>query len=753
MKKIVLCLILAAIAGCEEYEYTIEMQPGESELKRRLILEGDLPQEEIDAVEKIYEDKGNNIFEASFNGRIPSHTKGSGHYTSLNTKMGRMVIYSERFKGTDDILSEVNEFFADLDKSIDFVKFWFKIELENHPNYHNLEKFFDVDLRKDLKNIVLQLMIDQVRSLNAEELNTESMVRIGHYLLDRGYFGPEYLPLLIGEVELDWEDDGEAEFIGLVRTFIAGKLDCNENDEALAFLRDSGTIEASVMKAVKKMRPDLGEEDLDDALKDILPDFEMLLDIFPDKDKIEATLYSQYEPISTNGEWDEDAKKVIWTVETRRKHALRYPAFFYAILSIPDEEYQEKHFGGIILEDEGLAKYCYWHKYLTKKQMAEWDTFLEEIGPSEDLPAKLSSFKFKGIDEGAPDVLISSLTPSSPQNKRKKPRISRGDSTDSGSEASETEKPLLTWETIEGEKSVRLAVLARNLGATFSMDISSDGKHLIAGSSRGIVKIWNLEDFAEVLSLNKCLRPGVRRVAFSPDGQSFVAVGHNSGRYDQKIILRDTQSGSEKVRLSDSNDYCVAAVFGSAGKHIVGVDTVKGGIIKIWDTTNGRLLTRFRGKGPCALHSVAGSPDGTRFATGNSIRDVATGERIGTLHGEKLVCPWCITFSPDGEQIVTGHHDGMIYIWNSKDGSEIKNFLGHEGRVYCVAFDPSGQKLASAGLDKTVRIWDMAEEEEILTLRGHQDMVFSVAFSIDGKRLFSSSRDGTVRVWEIQPGK
>lgn len=320
-------------------------------------------------------------------------------------------------------------------------------------------------------------------------------------------------------------------------------------------------------------------------------------------------------------------------------------------------------------------------------------------------------------------------------------------------EVSEAKKPLLTWETMEDQKTVRVLVLGRNLGATFSLDMSSDGKYLIAGSSMGIVKIWNLENFAEVLSLNSCLRPGVQRVAFSPNGQSFVAVGHNSGLYDQKIILRDTKSGSEKVKLSDSNDFCVAAAFGTGGKHIVGVDTVKGGIVKIWDTTDGTLLTRFRDEGPCALHSVACNPDGTRFATGNSIRDVVTGEKVGTLHGEKLVCPWCITFSPDGERIVTGHHDGMIRIWNSKDGSEIKNFLGHEGRVYSVVFDPSGQKLASAGLDKTVRIWDLAEEKELLTLRGHQDMVFSVVFSIDGKQLFSSSRDGTVRVWEILSDK
>ena len=94
---------------------------------------------------------------------------------------------------------------------------------------------------------------------------------------------------------------------------------------------------------------------------------------------------------------------------------------------------------------------------------------------------------------------------------------------------------MQVWETVEGPTDVKMRILSRNLGAVFSLDISPDGKYLIAGSSRGIVKIWDLETNVEKLSLYQCLSPGVRRVVFSPDGRSFAAVGHNSGSYDQKI--------------------------------------------------------------------------------------------------------------------------------------------------------------------------------------------------------------------------
>jgi len=311
------------------------------------------------------------------------------------------------------------------------------------------------------------------------------------------------------------------------------------------------------------------------------------------------------------------------------------------------------------------------------------------------------------------------------------------------------EKQMQVWETVEGLTDVKVRILGRNLGPVFSLDISADGKHLIAGSARGIVRIWDLETGVEKLTLNQCLRPGVRRLGFSPDGRSFVAVGHNSGLYDQKIKLCDSETGSERIKLENSKDFCTTAAFSSDGKYLVGADTVKGGVIKIWNVASGKLMMQLRDKGPCVLASVACSPDGKRFVTGSSIRDVGSGEKIAALHGPTLKCPWYLTFSPDGSQIASGHHDGTIQLWDSKDGSEIKSISGHEGRVYSVAFSPSGGRIASVGLDKTIKIWDVTEGLEIMTLRGHEDMVFSVEFGLGGRRIFSSSRDGTVRIWDL----
>lgn len=316
-------------------------------------------------------------------------------------------------------------------------------------------------------------------------------------------------------------------------------------------------------------------------------------------------------------------------------------------------------------------------------------------------------------------------------------------------ERTHIEKQVQVWDTVEDVTGVKVRILDRNLGAVFSLDISPDGKYLIAGSSRGIVRIWDLETGVEKLTLDQCLRPGVGGVAFSPDGNSFVAVGHNSGTYDQKIKLCDSKTGSELVKLDDSKKYCTVATFSEDGKYLVGLDDITGGIIRIWNIKNGKLMTSFPNKAPCPLSFVVRSPNGKSFFTGNSIRNLLSPEKIKKLNGWPGRCLWFVTFSPDGSLMAWRHPSGTIKLRDTKDGSEIKNISAHVGRICSTAFSPSGERIASAGVDKTIKIWDVHEGLEIMTLRGHEDMVFSVLFSLDGRRIFSSSRDGTVRVWKF----
>lgn len=157
-----------------------------------------------------------------------------------------------------------------------------------------------------------------------------------------------------------------------------------------------------------------------------------------------------------------------------------------------------------------------------------------------------------------------------------------------------------------------------------------------------------------------------------------------------------------------------------------------------------------------ATLSVAFSPDGNLFATGNADGEIRVWQ---TSDGKKLLTcrghtSWVssVAFSPDGQTLASGSFDSSIKLWNLSTGECFTTFEGHTGWIWEVHFSPDGQKLASGSNDYTVRVWDVFSGES-QALSGHSNWVCSVAFSPDGCMLASSSDDHTIRLWDLGTGE
>jgi WD40 repeat protein len=92
-----------------------------------------------------------------------------------------------------------------------------------------------------------------------------------------------------------------------------------------------------------------------------------------------------------------------------------------------------------------------------------------------------------------------------------------------------------------------------------------------------------------------------------------------------------------------------------------------------------------------------------------------------------------VTFSPDGNQVVSGSHDWTVRVWDAVTGAALQTLDGHSGWVSSVAFSPDGKQVVSSSHDGTVRLWDAATGAALQTLEDHSNFVSSVAFSLDGK--------------------
>lgn len=68
-----------------------------------------------------------------------------------------------------------------------------------------------------------------------------------------------------------------------------------------------------------------------------------------------------------------------------------------------------------------------------------------------------------------------------------------------------------------------------------------------------------------------------------------------------------------------------------------------------------------------------------------------------------------IAFTPDGERVVTGDHEGNVIVWSARTGAVERRLPGHASRVLALAIAPDGTLIVSSGRDEVVRIAAIAE--------------------------------------------
>ena len=69
-----------------------------------------------------------------------------------------------------------------------------------------------------------------------------------------------------------------------------------------------------------------------------------------------------------------------------------------------------------------------------------------------------------------------------------------------------------------------------------------------------------------------------------------------------------------------------------------------------------------------------------------------------------------VAFAPDGNRVAwSGTDDGIVRIWDVKQGREIGQFPRQLQGVHLVVFSRNSRFVASANGDETILVWDMAQ--------------------------------------------
>lgn len=92
--------------------------------------------------------------------------------------------------------------------------------------------------------------------------------------------------------------------------------------------------------------------------------------------------------------------------------------------------------------------------------------------------------------------------------------------------------------------------------------------------------------------------------------------------------------------------------------------------------------------------------------------------------------------------------DNMLRIWDSCNGTLLRNLEGHIWDIYSCRFFPSGIVVLSAGADMQLKIWAADTGQCPVTLKGHTAAIVDTAIIERGRNIVSVSKDGTARLWD-----
>ncbi|EMD36498.1 hypothetical protein CERSUDRAFT_138171 [Gelatoporia subvermispora B] len=327
---------------------------------------------------------------------------------------------------------------------------------------------------------------------------------------------------------------------------------------------------------------------------------------------------------------------------------------------------------------------------------------------------------------------------------------------------------------------------------------SRDGRRVVSGSDDETIRLWNVTTGEEVIKPLSGHIEWVRSVAFSPDGTRIV-----SGSNDDTIRLWDARTGAPIIDpLVGHTDTVLSVAFSPDGTRIASGSADK--TVRLWDAATGRpVMQPFEGHGDY-VWSVGFSPDGSTVVSGSGDKTIrlwsadimdtnrsphvapsdtalpdgtlSQGSQVQVLVDNKDSAPgtsmklrktpserpqghssrvWCVAFTPDATQVVSGSEDKTVSLWNAQTGASVLNpFQGHSGLVKCLAVSPDGSYIASGSADKTIRLWNARTGQQVAgPLSGHDNWVQSLVFSPDGTRVISGSSDGTIRIWDTRTGR
>jgi multidrug efflux pump subunit AcrA (membrane-fusion protein) len=316
------------------------------------------------------------------------------------------------------------------------------------------------------------------------------------------------------------------------------------------------------------------------------------------------------------------------------------------------------------------------------------------------------------------------------------------------------------WERVPGaenrwQERVRLDhhAVVRALACTTT---AATRNLLLTGTATGRARIFDLDNLkAGELLLQDRHAATINCVAFNKDGTMCATGGE-----DRAICLWETTEGKLLGRYKGAHGAGVTSLaFTPAGQL---VSAGKDRKVIVWNLVEGgeggktlaQASSLDRRSGDVPQLGIDPAGEHVLFDEGRELRVYSlASERIeGTLANPPgtAIFSTLALYSPDGTTILTNSNAvGRLQLWRAPSGkvrpSELRNFAWSNGQITSAAFDPKGTFVATGTQDARVLVWTMPRKDEA-------EKPLSGELSYVEEFLDTSLRRVTVRANVTNPG-
>lgn len=242
--------------------------------------------------------------------------------------------------------------------------------------------------------------------------------------------------------------------------------------------------------------------------------------------------------------------------------------------------------------------------------------------------------------------------------------------------------------------------------AVSAVAISQGKQFIVSVGQDSLLKMYTLHEKRQVRSVT------VSKMALSsciilPDDKTLLV-----GSWDNNVILYNLEFGRivDSVRAHEDAVSCLA-----------------------WGH---KLKVLVSGSWDCTVQVWHDISDGRRIKPASAL--------VAQLDHDSRIT--CVNLNRDNKLLVTGTHDGEVFLWDMENHTLIQPLPGHKGVVHAAMFSPDSKKLVSCGEDCSFKVLDLTSRMQVYSKTLDEELR---CLAWDGLTLLLGGSLGTLFLWDL----